>query len=81
MAWLGAMGIHSRDYDATTHASLAALTDMYTSLHLIINHFDADGDHGQLTSRAHPRISHTWISDMKVCHVPINVPRAHLRIR
>ena len=67
MSWLGAVSIHSRDYDAHYRAALAALLAQYGPLHLIVNHFDAaepsieDGE----PSLAHPRLRRTWVPGMK----------------
>ena len=66
--WLGATSIHTRDYAASARSALRGLLDLHPPLHLVVNHFDA-GDISA-TRRAevedrHPRISVTWVADMK----------------
>ena len=48
-AWLGAVSIHSRDFNAGAQNSLVALLDIYPVLQVIVNHFDDDagGSHGR----------------------------------
>jgi hypothetical protein len=67
MAWLGATSVHSRDYDAVAHGALTALLDVHPPLSLIVNHFDPGGQlYAPQPPRNHPRITYTWLADMKV---------------
>ena len=65
MAWLGAVSIHTRDYDVSYRTAVLTLLTTYTPLRLVVNHFDPPGSSRHAIEETHPRIEHTWIPDMK----------------
>ena len=64
--WLGAVSIHSKDFDLHARSALSALLDMYPLLHTFVNHFD---EHDSQLLAAKEQIVH---SRMYFSFIPID---------